>query len=1547
MDKIRNFKHRLSMSVDKLSTSRRSKSQQRKSMPLGNAPFSESDIPGTLRLDKTPSSRPTSATEFSLAPGSRPSSYCEADTLDSACLDWVDGAVGEAAACAAPETADLDTTQDTITKEITEMESGDTHAEPREATLAPTLGDKQLKSTPTNVGSTSLMDEVMKEVEKITDITDDVRSKRLKKGDENVVNVSDKLPLLDTSDESERHPHDSSLLNTSDETLVLSADETPIDTSKVVLRKAVESSSTTLSIASTCRAESLTSGYFSDSDIMLSEKGDNSKSTFTSLLSETAEKRRSAFIPVTPEHKETHRFSFPAVPMEGKSETVQAVVAHPGEVVITASSTSSSFMSSSVGQQINEVSAKASTEVTSSKVTTSITTSENTMVGPQVPNKEETKAATVSKRESIYSRIIKKKDPSKEPIYAKVKPKLSIETSFQPIEPSAAKANSSTSGVVKPEPKYTTLNPRDPHAPFVPQSPTSPPSHLLQGFPFASTPTSPTSPDPLDQVIPVSKYGTLGPFSNLRSNADYSQTKDTKCNTLPKEPIYSKVRKLAGLSSKDSKEPTYSKIKPKEPIYAKPLPLTPREEAMQKRESFITGCAPVVTTIGASSTDCYGKVTVRASEISQTQPSRPAVITINNPGYAAPTGIDGASPLSPSSPISPVSPSTLVWPSASSKSTMPTLSSVTSKSVTQTTEIQETDKLGELPQLVESPEPRPLVASETSLVESSDTESTGRAKLSQLVEELAQELEAVSRRIGSSTATSDESKKEVLAKLLSTYDIPKNLRRVEEADETDVLEAEKALVPTSISMDELRYVDDNEDNAETIYADIPDYSQDEFVIALDDENDPKYASLTRELRHHKKSGGSDSPGRVSRRTANVYANAINVVSALKVLINSKSTRAAAVLSKMSTLARPYTQKVQGTISDTTWIQRVIYHKTGHNGFDELRRYIKSGGEFCKELAAIMNERAELEANYAKGLQKLSGKLLKASKENMGTINHAWQMVGVELEQEGDLHKSIAASISDDVVRPLRQLIETQHKIRKGVESMVDKTTKNLHEWRAMEGKSKKQCYHNCRENEKIQDMMLEARIGRGKTLSDKETMKMEKQRRKAEEAVQKSDLEYYTCCVRTERARLEWESAIYKGSNCFQTLEEERLQALKDLIVKYHKNAKEAAPKMVAIANRLDEPVTACDVEKDIQTVISAKGTGENIPEQMLPDFYAEDMNNIMNRDRRREALEKFIQMLKTDLERERRGKQGVENLAKALQETPTFGGEESQQDVNDKLQHDAYNRLQHMKAMLAYLEAARYKVQCSLDELNNRPKMTHPLAKHIEVHRDKQGLSFSVLKVPPWVRGNSVDVSPASDSPTGSPNWNDRGTADGNSVQPDSDFGNKVQVQILVDINDNTSPASDSQELPSPPGRPKSSTLERKGENAATDQKVESEMVPKPIKSPRVFMSATRYPSLMIITDEFSSQGSDREYQNAVTGEDNVDATTKEDTYYSRPLQSAPVVGRCKALYDYEANMYDELTIKTGDIIGITEKQPDGWWVGELDGVVGIFPATYVEEID
>ena len=62
----------------------------------------------------------------------------------------------------------------------------------------------------------------------------------------------------------------------------------------------------------------------------------------------------------------------------------------------------------------------------------------------------------------------------------------------------------------------------------------------------------------------------------------------------------------------------------------------------------------------------------------------------------------------------------------------------------------------------------------------------------------------------------------------------------------------------------------------------------------------------------------------------------------------------------------------------------------------------------------------------------------------------------------------------------------------------------------------------------------------------------------------------------------------------------------------------------------------------------------------------------------------RFLRVVKSDIDRETKGMGGVENLAKALQETPKFGGEESQQDVQEKLQH--------MRSMLTFLEATRYE---------------------------------------------------------------------------------------------------------------------------------------------------------------------------------------------------------------------------------------------------------------
>ena len=48
---------------------------------------------------------------------------------------------------------------------------------------------------------------------------------------------------------------------------------------------------------------------------------------------------------------------------------------------------------------------------------------------------------------------------------------------------------------------------------------------------------------------------------------------------------------------------------------------------------------------------------------------------------------------------------------------------------------------------------------------------------------------------------------------------------------------------------------------------------------------------------------------------------------------------------------------------------LILHRTsskkGHEGFEELKELVKSGEEFCKEVSAVLQERAELESSYSR------------------------------------------------------------------------------------------------------------------------------------------------------------------------------------------------------------------------------------------------------------------------------------------------------------------------------------------------------------------------------------------------------------------------------------------------------------------------------------------------------------------------------------------------------------------------------------------------------
>ncbi|KTW28133.1 hypothetical protein T552_01992 [Pneumocystis carinii B80] len=78
-----------------------------------------------------------------------------------------------------------------------------------------------------------------------------------------------------------------------------------------------------------------------------------------------------------------------------------------------------------------------------------------------------------------------------------------------------------------------------------------------------------------------------------------------------------------------------------------------------------------------------------------------------------------------------------------------------------------------------------------------------------------------------------------------------------------------------------------------------------------------------------------------------------------------------------------------------------------------------------------------------------------------------------------------------------------------------------------------------------------------------------------------------------------------------------------------------------------------------------------------------------------------------------------------------------------------------------------------------------------------------------------------------------------------------------------------------------------------------------------------------------------------------------QENNHITRaPLPSVPkkanVTGifQAEALYDYEGEDEDDLTLKVGDKINVLEYVNEDWWRGVCNGKEGIFPANHVKKI-
>ncbi|RIA98151.1 hypothetical protein C1645_813202 [Glomus cerebriforme] len=74
---------------------------------------------------------------------------------------------------------------------------------------------------------------------------------------------------------------------------------------------------------------------------------------------------------------------------------------------------------------------------------------------------------------------------------------------------------------------------------------------------------------------------------------------------------------------------------------------------------------------------------------------------------------------------------------------------------------------------------------------------------------------------------------------------------------------------------------------------------------------------------------------------------------------------------------------------------------------------------------------------------------------------------------------------------------------------------------------------------------------------------------------------------------------------------------------------------------------------------------------------------------------------------------------------------------------------------------------------------------------------------------------------------------------------------------------------------------------------------------------------------------------------------TIEETEEEEKPEVKKPTEPRlAKVEYDYEARESDELSLNKGDVVTVLE-QNEGWWKGDLNGKIGIFPANHIKLIE
>nr|XP_048281902.1 nostrin [Myodes glareolus] len=381
-------------------------------------------------------------------------------------------------------------------------------------------------------------------------------------------------------------------------------------------------------------------------------------------------------------------------------------------------------------------------------------------------------------------------------------------------------------------------------------------------------------------------------------------------------------------------------------------------------------------------------------------------------------------------------------------------------------------------------------------------------------------------------------------------------------------------------------------------------------------------------------------------------------------------------------------------------------------YKSLKELAQNGENFCKQITSVLQQRANLEINYAKGLQKLAAKLSKAlqnTKKNC--LSTAWAWASESMKSAADLHQKLGKAIESEAIKPTHQVLSMQEKKRKSLDNEVEKTANLVvNNWN-QQIKAKKKLMVSTKKHEALFHLVESSK----QSVTQKEKQKLLNKLKKSTEKLEKEDENYYQKNLAGYSTRLKWESTLESCYKSMLELEKERIQLLCNNLNQYSQHISLFGQTLTTCHTQIHCAISKVDVEKDIQALMEETAilSTENKSEFLLTDYFEEDPKNTMDKERRKSLIKPKLLRLQRDIEKASRDKEDLEQKLKTLSGNSSFADAKSQKDAEALMDENSLK--------LDLLQANSYKLSSVLADLEQRPKPSHPCSACIFKWKEKE----------------------------------------------------------------------------------------------------------------------------------------------------------------------------------------------------------------------------------